>query len=541
MTISLYRKYRPVRFEEVVGQEHVTRTLINAIKQGRVSHAYLFAGPRGTGKTTCAKILAMALNCESGEGRATPTPDGICPRCMAIRRGESLDVQEIDAASNRGIDDIREIRDSVSFAPVEGRMRVYIVDEVHMLTNEAFNALLKTLEEPPAHALFVLATTEPHKVPATILSRCQRFDFRRPSLEEITRVLKNVAKQENIDVAEATLAVVARAASGSFRDAIGILDQLATFCEGQISMQEALAILGLTQQDLLFEAVDLIAERDTKGAFLFVDRLAQQGADFNQFVRDMLAHLRDLYLVQHMQTVPASLATTAEYADLLASQANRVSEIEIVRAVETLGSVQRSIRDGADARLELELAFLKLTRPNLDITAQALASRVQQLEEQLFRTSAAPPTDIGGPPEALVSEPPARSIDIETIRRTWPILLERINARNKPVLYSALLQGRPESLDNGVLTIRFPAGSELQESHVHLPESFGVLIEELEALTGQKIDVTTYVSKEPEPAEQEIRSVRMLKASELIEHLRREFGATLIEGPTKPKAGEGGS
>ena len=330
MAVSLYRKYRPTRFEDIIGQDHVARTLVNAIKSDRVSHAYLFAGPRGTGKTSTAKILAMALNCEAGQGKATTTPDGTCARCEAIRRGSSMDVVEMDAASNRGIDDIRDLRDKVHFAPVEGRMKVYIVDEVHMLTPEAFNALLKTLEEPPVHAVFVLATTEPHKVPATILSRCQRFDFRRPSVGEVVEVLSGVAAQEGIEADEAALLVIARAAGGSFRDALGILDQLATYTGGKVTLQETLDILGVVRHDLLFEIVDLVREHDTQGALLFVERLSQGGTDYGQFIKDLLGHLRDIYVVRHTEETPASIAATEEQLERLRSQAAKTPTDQVV-------------------------------------------------------------------------------------------------------------------------------------------------------------------------------------------------------------------
>ncbi|MCZ7664486.1 MAG: DNA polymerase III subunit gamma/tau [Thermoleophilia bacterium] len=346
MSISLYRKYRPTAFEDVVGQAHITRTLTNAIRQDRVSHAYLFAGPRGTGKTSTAKILAMALNCDEGHGKATTQPDGTCPHCQAIRRGSSMDVLEIDAASNRGIDEIREIRDRVNFAPVEGRMKVYIVDEVHMLTPEAFNALLKMLEEPPPHVVFVLATTEPHKILPTILSRCQRLDFRRPSVQDIVRVLVSVAASEGIDVSENTLSVIARAAAGSFRDAISSLDQLSAYCEGAVTLQDALAILGMAEQDLLFEMVDVVEERDTQGALLFVERLSQAGTDLNQFMRDLLGHLRDLYVVQHTVEPPESIAAGQEHLDGLRSQANRIGAADLVAFIDLVGEAQRSVRQG---------------------------------------------------------------------------------------------------------------------------------------------------------------------------------------------------
>jgi DNA polymerase-3 subunit gamma/tau len=577
MAVSLYRKYRPARFEDIIGQDHVARTLVNAIKQDRVSHAYLFSGPRGTGKTSTAKILAMALNCDAGQGKATATPDGTCPHCEAIRRGSAMDVVEMDAASNRGIDDIRDLRDKVHFSPVEGRMKVYIVDEVHMLTPEAFNALLKTLEEPPVHAIFVLATTEPHKVPATILSRCQRFDFRRPSVMEVVGVLSGIAAQEGIEVAETSLMVIARAAGGSFRDAIGILDQLATYSGGKISLQETLDILGAVQHDLLFEMVDLVRDNDTRGALLLVEQLSQGGTDYGQFIKDLLGHLRDLYVVKHTADTPASIAATEEQLERLRSQAARTSTVQTVAFIDLLGEALRSIRQGSDPRLELELALIKTTTPGgayargydanaetfspvpaaaAPAPAHAAAKREKAATAKASAEEAVPAPEVpvesespasaetlanaGTKPAprstegsaAAVAKPPAVSMvrpDIDHLRRAWPVVLEAVKKRQAG-LSVVLGEGMPESLEGSELVIKFPAGYGFQSSQVARGDNPKVIAEALREVTGKELRITAKLASEAEqPPVAAQEDARILSKDELIRVLKQEFDAQLFD------------
>jgi len=522
MSVSLYRKHRPVRFEDIVGQDHVGRTLVNAIVRDRVSHAYLFAGPRGTGKTSTAKILAMALNCSAGGGRATPQPDGSCTQCQAIRRGSSLDVVEMDAASNRGIDDIRELRDKVHFSPVEGRMKVYIVDEVHMLTPEAFNALLKTLEEPPAHAVFVLATTEPHKVPATILSRCQRFDFRRPTTSEVVSVISRIAQDEQIEVEEASLTVIARAAGGSFRDAVGLLDQLATYTGGRITVQETLEVLGIVRNDLLFEIVDLVQERNVRDALLFVEQLSQAGTDYYQFMRDLLGHLRDLYVVKHTGEVPAGLALTEEQTLSLERQARQASGDQTVAFIDSLGEAMRSVRLGADARLELELVLIKLLTPQGDTRYRALVSEVP-VGDRPARAEAIHAAEVAAP---------ASPADIEHLRRVWSVVLEHVK-RRQAGLAAVLFEGRPESIEDDQLTILFPADRNFQADQVNRGDNPDVVSEALRATTGRSFRITARVAAGTAAApEAQVEDARILSNDELIRELIDVFDASVIdEGP----------
>jgi DNA polymerase-3 subunit gamma/tau len=396
MELSLYRKYRPQTFDEIAGQDHVSQTLRNAVSSGAVAHAYVFAGSRGTGKTSMAKILAKALNCTGADPEhpvtaPTVTPCGACESCRAIAASTDLDVIEMDAASNRGIDDIRELRDKVGYAPVQGRSKVYIIDEAHMLTKEAFNALLKTLEEPPPHVVFVLATTEVHRIPATILSRCQRFDFRRPRVHDIAMVLSQIAASEQIDVDEPAVLEIARHAEGGFRDAIGTLEKLATyFGSAAITSREVLDVLGVIASELLFEIVDIVIERDPAGVLLFVQRLAERGTSYPQFIHDLLRHLRQIFLVQYLSDVaddPATLVALSQnleideqLLDRLGRQAHQLSGRELLRLIELLGNAQTEIRGGLDPRLQLEMALVKAARPEVDHSPDALEERLRRLE-----------------------------------------------------------------------------------------------------------------------------------------------------------------
>src|SRR3954447_4217265 len=390
---SLYRRHRPQSFSEVVGQEHIVRTLSNAVERGRVHHAYLFVGSRGTGKTSMAKILARSLNCIHGP---TLTPCGECEPCVTIAAGTSMDVIEMDAAFNRSVDDVRDLRERVAYAPAGGHWKVYILDEAHMLTKEAWNAFLKTLEEPPPNTVFVLATTESHKVMATIADRCQRFDFQRPSLEQISEVLNRVAAAESIEVDEGAVAMIARSAQGSFRDALGTLDQLVAFGGNHVELEDVLEMLGAADAELLFDAVDAVVAEDPKGVLLGVEKMARSGRDPSQFARDLLSHLRHLLITQTTGEVPTTFVVTATDTARMRAQAAAINPANLIRTIDELADALTAVREGDDARLAVEIALLKAARPDLDPDTAGLLRRIERLESGTARPAG--PAAAGDPP-----------------------------------------------------------------------------------------------------------------------------------------------
>ncbi len=557
----------------MVGQEHVVRTLSNAVQRGQVHHAYLFVGSRGTGKTSMAKILAACLNCEAGP---TIEPCGECESCVSIAAATSLDVIEMDAASNNSVDDIRDLRDKVGYAPFAGRHKVYILDEAHMLSPQAWNAFLKTLEEPPPHTIFVLATTEAQKVLPTVVDRCHRFDFGRPSVEQIARVLRRVADQEAIDVPDAALTLLARAATGSFRDALGTLEQLVTYSaaagEGaapRIALDDVLAVLGVASADLLFETVDAVATQDARAALLAGSRLMESGRDPGQFLRDLESHARELLVVQTLDEVPSELRLTAERDERLAEQAGRLGSSDVVRLLELISAALEAIREGAEARIQLELALVKAAAPVLDPSSRALLARIDRLEARLAGAPGPAPVSAPAPPAstamapapppltgaqaprapapvrsagtvaALATEPEtevapvsavalAPELDLAAVVALWPAVIDGL-AGQSHMLAALFADARPVRVGGEEVVVAFPTGAAFLKRQAETEAHHAAAAEALRAVAGRSLRLCFELrDAEPDSSAPSAAEPLRLTEDEWIARFVAEFDAEEI-------------
>lgn len=439
---ALYRKYRPTTFKDVVGQEHIERTLKNAIEQGKVSHAYLFCGPRGTGKTTMARILAKALLCEQGP---TVEPDGTCPECEAIAQGTHPDVYELDAASRTGVDNVREeIIARVNYAPTRGAWKAYIIDEVHMLTNAAFNALLKTLEEPPEHILFILCTTDPQKVPDTIQSRCQRFDFHRISNEAIVSRLGAICVEEGVDFEGEALDLIAYRADGGMRNALTSLEQLIAFGGGHVTLEGAQNLLGSLDETDLSEIVLAIGKRDAAACFNWVARYVETGADLAQFVSDLSEYVRNMYLLS-MAGIEVEISVNEATRKAMVDQLKYFGQDRLSRLLVVLGDLSKELHSSSNPRLSFEIALTRMVRPESDLTIEALAERIEELERKIASGQVGAAVQVSTPPLQAAPQAMPQQANFQDS----PQQVSSLQVNSQPVATAPVQENPPQPAPQG--------------------------------------------------------------------------------------------
>lgn len=496
--VPLYRKWRSQNFGEIVGQEFIVQTLKNAVKSGRISHAYLFSGPRGTGKTSTARIFAKALNCVKGP---TPDPCGTCDMCTKIKNGHAVDVIEIDAASNRGIDEIRNLREGVRYTPIEGKYKVYIIDEVHMLTSEAFNALLKTLEEPPVHAVFILATTEPQKVPLTISSRCQRLDFRRMSNQEIIVQLKKIAGAEVIKIDDPAAALIARNSDGSMRDGISLLDQLVSFSGKSIKSDDVVSVLGTANTDVVFEFGDALGRGDASRLFELVNQMASSGRSIPQATRDIILHLRNLMFV--MLGSESVVEESSEHIAKLKAQSKSFTLDRIKEMMRILSRAEVDMKWHPQARILLEVAVLECCGNTAAVKEEKIETR--KVENKTV--------DVKPVEKAAAIKPSGEGIS--SIKSNWEAFLNEVKKKNV-FAYISLHEGDPLSLDDGKLVVRFKKGFAFHKTTLEEDPARAVAEEALKKVSGKDIKLECIIEASAPAPEAHASKVAELFGGQVI-------------------------
>lgn len=511
--LVIARKYRPQQFNEIIGQEHVCATLVNAIKTGRVAHAYIFSGPKGIGKTTIARILAKALNCAEGP---TTTPCDRCTPCQEITKGMNMDVMEIDGASNRGIDQIRELRENVRLAASGSRFKVYIIDEVHMLTTEAFNALLKTLEEPPGHVKFFFATTEPNKVPATIMSRCQRFELHRLKNIQIVDRLKDIANRERIKIQPETLYTIARCANGSMRDAESTLDKLIAYSGTDINHDEALTILGVVDKDVLFSISSAIIGSNIDKALGIITNIFEQGKDLGQFLLDLVNHFRDILLAKYSPEVHKLIELPEDDITKIIELSKNFTQTQLLEIINTLIQLQGELKWSLSKRITLEVGIIKILRMGHKLELDQLVDRLEVLEKRLQGKEEEPVATTKNP--ASLEHPQL----FNGVKEFWTEILIGIGKRN-PVLRTYLAEGTPMELKDDTLIIGFAPSCSLHQESLSKPQNKEIVEQKFAERLGAPIKLNFNIVDSLEKS----KPVRAID-NPLVEKVRQKFGAKIV-------------
>ncbi|MBN1069284.1 DNA polymerase III subunit gamma/tau [Clostridium botulinum] len=532
---ALYREWRPRTFNDVVGQEHITTTLKNEILNDRIAHAYLFCGTRGTGKTSTAKVMAKALNCfniQDGE------PCNECEMCKKINEGLSMDVTELDAASNNGIDRIRDIIDDTKYPPQEGKYKIYILDEVHMLSGGAVNAFLKTLEEPPSNVIFILATTDPQKLPITILSRCQRFDFKRINQKDISERLRKITESQNVSVDEKSLDLIARVADGAMRDSLSILDQAIAMGDNNIKYDDLISILGLVTNEYLFDITNSIVERNIEKAMVIIDKLVFSGKDIHLFIKDLIGHFRNLLMVKVSNTPEEILDMSLENIELIKEQGKKIRIEEIMRGIRILQEGEANSKVSKQSRLYLELSIIKMCKIEYDTSSEVMLARINKLEESLKSgkiqvvsnsqiSEKAPLTDVVSNNQVKSKEKQVKkeqpnlseehnvnvesSLTIDNIKRAWSEILEAFKAKRAMVIYASIVTARPYKFENGVATLLYEASYAFNKNRLEKLEYKKIVNEVFSEVLKDKIIVRYEVenNKDGESSKEELLKQRL--------------------------------